>query len=142
MDSSAIRLEGVLLGWFRPNQTNTYKFGVEYLDRQKTKLLPAFGVFITPTPDFRFDLYFPRPRLAQKIRLNNGGEMWMYLGSEYGGGSWAVERSDVQGANLKDQVDVNDIRTFIGVEFTRATGRTSFFEFGYVSNRNIIMKSK
>ncbi|MCH2178831.1 MAG: hypothetical protein MK106_08510 [Mariniblastus sp.] len=141
MDSSAIRLEGVLLGWFRPNQTNTYKFGVEYLDRQKTKLLPAFGVFITPTPDFRFDLYFPRPRLAQKVRLNNGGEMWLYLGSEYGGGSWAVERSDVLGANLRDQVDVNDIRTFIGVEFTRASGRTSFFEFGYVSNRNIIMRS-
>ena len=52
-----------------------------------------------------------------------------------------MERSDVLGANLRDQVDVNDIRTFIGVEFTRASGRTSFFEFGYVSNRNIIMRS-
>ena len=68
--------------------------------------------------------------------------MWMYIGSEYGGGSWAVERTDVGGAaTFKDQADVNDIRTFIGVEFTRANGRTSFFEFGYVSNRNIIMKS-
>ncbi|MCH2182539.1 MAG: hypothetical protein MK108_11085 [Mariniblastus sp.] len=145
----AVRLQGVLLGWFRLNQTNTYKFGVEYLDRQKVKLLPCFGVFITPTPDFRFDLYFPRPRLAQRVRSFTNGEMWAYLGSEYGGGSWAVERRNVlspgQGPvldlTIKDQVDVNDIRSFIGIEYTGPKGRTGFFEIGYVSNREIILRS-
>ena len=142
----ALRMQGVLLGWFRLNQTNTYKFGVEYLDRQRIKLLPCFGVFITPTPDFRFDLYFPRPRLAQRIRSFTTGEMWAYIGSEYGGGSWAVERvieapNPADSLLIKDQVDVNDIRSFIGVEFTGPRGRTGFFEIGYVSNRDIILRS-
>ena len=144
MSTGALRLEGVLLGWFRPNQTNTYKFGVEYLDRQKTKLLPAVGVFITPTPDFRFDLYFPRPRLAQRVRSFSAGEMWVYLGAEYGGGSWAVERNGEYGKDFppgRDQVDINDVRSFIGIEYMSPKGRTGFCEIGYVSNRDIILKS-
>ncbi|MDG2185381.1 MAG: hypothetical protein P8K79_06855 [Mariniblastus sp.] len=142
----ALRYQGVLLGWFRLNQTNTFKFGVEYLDRQRIKLLPCFGVFITPTPDFRFDLYFPRPRLAQRVRSFTSGEMWAYVGSEYGGGSWAVERrfenpNPALNVTIKDQVDVNDIRSFIGIEYTGPKGRTGFFEIGYVSNRDIILRS-
>ena len=150
LDSYALRMEGVLLGWFRPNQTHTFKFGAEYLGRQRIKILPAFGVFITPTPDYRLDLYFPRPRIAQRVRSFTNGELWCYISSEYGGGSWAVERNGYYAKSMaeavpprssKDRVDINDIRSVIGFEYLSPRGRTAFFEVGYVSNRDIILRS-
>ncbi len=136
-NSDSIRITGLGLGWFRLNNTNTFKLGVEYLDRVRVKLLPAVGFFIYPTPDLKLDVYFPRPRLAQRMPNLGNAEVWAYVGGEYGGGSWTIERLGGMG----DQADVNDIRAYIGVEWVGPRRVTGLFEFGYVFNREIIYRS-
>ena len=137
MNSDSIRFMGVGLGWFRINEHNTFKVGVEYFDRVDIKLLPAFGLFYSPSPDVRFDIYFPRPRIAQRVRRVTTYEVWVYAGGEYGGDSWTVERF----GGLNDRIDVNDVRAYVGGEWTGAAGFTGFFEFGYVFNRELVFES-
>ena len=136
LTSDSLRVTGVGLGWFRINEVNTVKIGVEYLDRIKVKLLPAFGVFVSPTSNFRLDVYFPRPRLAQRLPNIADYEVWVYAGAEYGGGSWTIER---MGGD--DQVDINDVRSFIGLEWMGPRRVTGFFEIGYVTERELVFKS-
>lgn len=135
--SYALRWTGKLVGWYRMNDYTVGKFGVEYLDRVDVKLLPAFGVYMTPNPDIKFDLYFPRTKLSHRIPNINDYEAWSYIGAEYGGGSWAIKRSD----DSNDQVDINEIRSFIGVEWMGTKRVTGFFELGYVFNREIVYRS-
>ena len=68
--SDAIRLTGKLLGWYRLNQYTVGKLGVEYLDRVNVKLLPAVGVYMTPNPDMKFDLYFQNPNSLTESRTS------------------------------------------------------------------------
>ena len=135
--SDAIRVQGRLLGWQRINEYTVGKLGLEYLDRVDVKLLPAVGVFLSPNPDIKFDLYFPRTKLAHRIPNIGNYEMWSYVGAEYGGGSWAIERID--GSN--DQVDINDVRAFIGVEWIGPRRVTGFFDFGYAFERELVYAS-
>jgi hypothetical protein len=137
VNSDSLRITGLGLGWVRLNNTTTFKIGIEYLDRVDIKLLPAIGFFIYPSPDIKFDVYFPRPRLAHRLPSLGNYEMWAYLGGEYGGGSWTVERITMVG----DQVDVNDIRVFGGLEWTGPRQVTGLFEVGYVFNRNLVYRS-
>jgi hypothetical protein len=65
-------------------------------------------------------------------------ETWSYVGAEYGGGSWTVDRSI---AGFVDQVDMNDIRAFVGVEWMGPRGVTGFFECGYVFDRELVYAS-
>lgn len=140
MDSDAIRLTGVGLGWLRLTPTATLKFGIEYLDRVDIKLFPAGGLFIQPTPDLKMNLYFPRPKVAWRFPNLNNYEVWGYAGAEYGGGSWSLERD--RGAafgTVDNRVDINDIRTFIGLEWLGPRGITGFFEGGYVFERELVI---
>ena len=135
--SSAIRLTGLLVGWTRINSYTIGKFGVEYFDRVGIKLLPAFGVYMTPNPDVRLDLFFPRAKIAQRLPNFNDYEAWTYVSAKYGGGSWAIDRAD--GAN--DQVDINDVRTALGVEWIGPRRVTGYFELGYVFHRELLYRS-
>ena len=114
------------------------KLGVEYFDRVDLKLLPAVGVFLAPNQDIRFDVYFPRPKLAHRLPNFRNLEAWGYVGAEYGGGSWAIER--LSGAD--DQVDINDVRAFLGIEWMGPRGRTGLAEFGYLFEREMIYRSQ
>jgi len=135
--SDAIRVQGRLLGWQRLNEYTVGKLGVEYLDRVRVKLLPAVGLFLSPNPDIKFDLYFPRTKLAHRIPNVGNFEMWAYAAGEYGGGSWAIERID----GSDDQVDINDVRATIGVEWIGPRRVTGFFEFGYAFERELVFAS-
>lgn len=135
--SDALRATGKLLGWYRLNCYTVGKLGVEYFDRVDVKLLPAVGVYMTPTPDMKFDLYFPKSKLAHRIPNINDFEAWAYVGGEYGGGSWAIMRRD----GSTDQVDINDVRAYIGIEWMGPRRVTGFFEFGYVFDRSILYRS-
>jgi len=135
--SDAIRLQGRILGWQRINEYTVGKLGIEYLDRVKVKLLPAVGLFLSPNPDIKLDLYFPRTKLAHRIPNVGNYEMWSYVGAEYGGGSWAIERID----GSDDQVDINDVRAFIGVEWIGPRRVTGFFDFGYAFERELVYAS-
>ncbi len=134
LDSDSLRLTGVGLGWLRLNQTNVFKFGIEYFDRIEVKLLPAFGLFIRPTPDLQLDLYFPRPRIAQRLPNFRSLETWLYVAGEFGGGNWTVERI----GGLDDRVDINDYRAILGLEWLGPRGVTGFVETGYVFERELV----
>ncbi len=137
VNSDSVRVGGLALGWYRFNNATTFKLGIEYLDRVRVKILPAGGFFLYPNPDFKIDLYFPRPKIAYRCRNLGLDESWIYLGGEYGGGSWTVKRIDDTG----DQADVNDIRVFVGLESAGPTRITGFFDVGYVFNREIVYRS-
>jgi hypothetical protein len=117
--------------------TTTLKIGVEYLDRLDIKLFPAVGLFMMPSSDVKFDLYFPRPKFARRLPNNYNLDAWWYLAGEYGGGSWSIERMGGMG----DQVDINDIRAFVGAEWLTRRNITGFIEFGYVFERELVYAS-
>jgi len=136
LTSDSVRVFGTGLVWFRLNPTVTIKGGVEYLDRVDLKLLPAGGIFWRPNQDYYFELYFPRPRFGQRVTALGNYDVWFYLGGEYGGGSWTVERA-VTG--ISQRVDINDIRIFAGFEWTgRVTPFRGFAEAGYVFERELV----
>lgn len=137
VNSDSIRLTGVGLGRYRVTNTATIKAGVEYLDRLDVKIIPAVGLFLMPTPDLRLDIYFPRPRLARRIHNYGNYEVWAYVGGEYGGGSWTIERM----GSMEDQVDINDMRVFLGFDWLGPNGVTGFFEGGYVFERELVFAS-
>jgi hypothetical protein len=110
------------------------KFGVMYIDRNDIKLLPAGGVLYTPTPQVRFDFFFPQPKLSAQLTTVGQFEVWWYVAAEYGGGAWTIERTD----GTSDRVDINDIRVSGGLEWTGPNGLTGFFEIGYVFKREVV----
>jgi hypothetical protein len=135
--SDGLRLTGKLVGWNRINDYTVGKLGVEYLDRVDVKLLPAFGVYMAPNPNIRWDLYFPRTKLAHRLPNVGNFEVWSYVGAEYGGGSWVMDRRD----GSSDQADINDVRSFLGFEWMGPRRVTGFFEVGYVFQREIVYRS-
>ena len=141
--TDSLRLTGVGLGWWRLSNQTTLKVGIEYLDRVEVKLLPAFGIFITPNNNTKLDLYFPRPRIARRIPNWGNVEVWAYLGGEYGGGSWTIRRMALDGMggvlpNIGSRLDINDLRAFVGLEWLGRRNVTGFAEFGYVFDRELL----
>lgn len=138
-DSDSFRFPGVGLIKYQLTERLQIKGGIEYLDRLQVQLLPAFGVLWTPNPQTRFDIYFPRPKLAQYLTTVGNQDLWWYVGGEYGGGSWTIQRD----SGLTDRVDYNDIRVVLGTEFGPAQRMANadpvgFFEVGFVFRRQII----
>lgn len=105
-------------------------FGVLYLNRNDIRLLPAGGVIWNPTLDQRYELIFPRPKLAHRISAGPGHEDWLYLGAEFGGNSFAYDRG-----GIVDTVTLRDYRAFLGLERKLNGGAGYRIEVGYVFSR-------
>jgi hypothetical protein len=133
-DTHSFRVSGRGLGTFRATPEVQLKFGVEYINRNDLKLLPAGGVLWTPNPQVRFDIYFPKPKLAIYVTTLGNTELWAYLAGEYGGGAWTIDRAT--GGN--DRIDINDIRAIVGTEWMTGRSWKGFFEAGYVFNRDVV----
>jgi len=129
----SFRVLGTGLGRFRLTPNLALKLGVTYLDRVDIKMLPAGGVFWKPTEDLNLDIYFPRPKLSMRIKQLGTADVWGYIGGEYGGDSWTIERA----SGASDQVDLNDMRAYIGVDWTTVRAKRGFFEAGFVFKRNL-----
>lgn len=141
INSDSVRYQGKAMGRLRLTPTSTGRAGVFYLDRNKIKLLPAFGILWAPNPDTRFDIFFPEPKLAHYLTTVGNSDMWWYLTGNYGGGNWTIKQPD--GSN--DQVDINDIRIMMGLEFGRSDQirqglRVGFVEGGYAFNRELVYR--
>lgn len=134
LNDESLRIQGLGLGVFRFTPTLTGKVGAMYLDRNKIKILPAGGILWTPTPQVRFDFFFPQPKLAAHLTTLGKHDLWWYLAGEYGGGAWTIERAD----GTSDNVDINDIRVSAGVEWSGPSGVSGFFEGGFVFKRQVI----
>jgi hypothetical protein len=133
MNTHSLRIQGLGLGTLKLTPTMTLKLGVMYLDRNDIKLLPAGGILWQPSPQVRFDFFFPQPKLASYLSTVNNKEVWWYVAGEYGGGAWTIHRT----ANFSDQIDINDIRVSIGLE-TQGKGLNMFGEVGYVFDRRVV----
>jgi hypothetical protein len=138
----SLRIMGQGLFRIRATPTTTVRAGVIYLDRNRLKLLPAGGVLWTPNAQTRFDIYFPRPKLAQQLTTLGNQDIWWYIGGEYGGGAWTVERE----AGFSDRIDINDIRLTVGLEWGQSAllqegRRTGFFEAGWLTSREVFYVS-
>jgi hypothetical protein len=134
LNDHSLRIQGLGLGVFRLTPTLTAKAGVMYLDRNKIKILPAGGLLWTPTPQVRFDIFFPQPKLSAYLTTVGRYELWGYIAGEYGGGAWTIQRAD----GTSDRVDINDIRVMAGIEWTGPRGLNGFVEGGFVFKRQVI----
>lgn len=134
LSDESLRIMGVGLGVFRLTPTLTFKVGATYLDRNKIKILPAGGLLWTPTPQVKFDIYFPQPKLSAYLTTVGRYELWGYAAAEYGGGAWTIQRAD----GTSDAIDINDIRISGGFEWTGPRGLTGFVETGFVFRRQVV----
>jgi hypothetical protein len=115
------------------------KGGVAYIDRVQFDWLPTGGVIWHPNPKSRWDIYFPQPKIACYVNTMGNQDLWWYVGGEFGGGSWTVER--LSGATQR--VDINDIRVYTGFEWGpsdlfREGRRLGFVEVGWITNRRLV----
>ena len=129
--SEALRITGRVILAYDWSPNLKLIGGLVYLDRTDVNFLPAAGIIWTPTPDWRFEIIAPRPRVA--YRLKEQGEMqdWLYLAGEFGGGSWAIE-----GPNGPEVLNAQDYRLVSGYERRREGFMTGRLELGYVFGRS------
>ena len=110
----------------------TVMAGAVYLDRNDFSWLPALGFQWTPTPDWRCEITFPRPRIAYRVgHLPYQFEDWVYLAAAIGGNSYAVRR--VSGAD--DELSFQDYRIVFGGERLIHGGTGFHLETGFVFGR-------
>ena len=132
---NAVRVFGLgLLAWQWIPEELELSFGVVSLGRDDIPVLPAIGLVWTPTPQWRIDAVFPRPRVAYRWSKDAArSETWVYLSSALGGNTWAVSRSSGE----VDELSLKDLRLLVGVEQIRAGGRGHFIEAGWVFAREL-----
>jgi hypothetical protein len=135
----AFRLGGLLLLSYDlvPGEL-TLSGGIARLDRNDYDLIPAAGLTWTPSPDLRFDLNFPKPRIARRVgHVPFLLEDWVYVGASLGGGSWAVERV----TGIDDELTLLDYRVVLGLERLVDGGSGVNVEAGYVFGRRLEYES-
>lgn len=137
-DADSIRLLGTGVGVYQASPEFAVKVGVAYIDRVKYKLLPAAGILWTPNPQTRWDIFFPAPKLSNYWTTLGNQQVWWYLGGEYGGGSWSIEREEDPEKGKDERIDINDIRIYAGIEWWNLNRYYGFAEIGYVFDREIV----
>ena len=135
--TESIRIQTMSYGWVRLTPQLMLKLGVNYIDRVDLKLLPAVGVLWEPNPETRFDIFFPRPKIARKLSPVGTAEIWLYVAGEYGNGSWTIESYN----GSTDQVDINDIRLMVGFDWFTQNGMRGMFEVGWVTSRDVVYRN-
>ncbi len=137
--SDAFRLIAKSFGIFIYSQQTQFIFGAAYLDREDIKALPIAGLIHQFNPGLKMELVFPRPKISLRVLNDSQISQWLYLGGEFGGGSWAIRRSNA--ARSMDIATYSDLRLILGLDTKKTTGETSFLEIGYVFDRELEYKS-
>ena len=112
--------------------------GVLYLNRQDIRLLPAGGLIWKPNETMNYELLFPRPKLAHRLRYGETWADWVYLAGEFGGNSFAILHSD----RSRDIATLRDWRLMLGVERKLDGGSGMRAEVGFVFNRRLEFSSE
>jgi hypothetical protein len=107
--------------------------GVLYVNRNKVKVLPAGGLIWNPDEDTHLLFLFPQPKLSRRILTTGATQWWAYLGGEFGGGRWSVERAD----GSIDLIDYTDSRVLLGLEWLVPEGVKAHLEVGYAFGRKV-----
>jgi hypothetical protein len=130
----ALRITGHGFGAWEASEDLRIVAGLIYLDRYDVNMLPAGGLLWTPSDDKRFELIFPRPRLAWRIAERPRASHWAYVAAEFGGNQWATQSN-----TGNDQVMViRDYRLLAGWERRPAQlGLSWRVEGGWVTGRTV-----
>jgi hypothetical protein len=142
--TDSLRILGRGMGVFTISPTMQFKLGVWYIDRLDIKLLPAGGIVWTPSPDARYEITFPAPKLAHRCSTIGNHDIWAYLRGEYGGGAWTCTRPAGGGLpEMSDEFEYSDIRLALGVDVLPETksGLRGYLEVGYSFNRVLVFRS-
>ena len=139
----AVRVSGRGLAVYESSPAAKWIVGVAYLNRAGATVLPVAGVIYERSSDVRWELIFPRPRLVWKAGdpsagRSAGDQRWWYVGGEFGGGVWAIERRSTA---MLDLVSYSDLRLMVGHERKIVGGLNRRYEFGYVFNREVEYRS-
>ncbi|MCA9234967.1 MAG: hypothetical protein KDA44_05830 [Planctomycetales bacterium] len=133
--SKATRVTGRAFAVYESSPAAKWVLGVVYLNRAGVSVLPAAGLIYTPRDDVRWDIIFPRPKVAWKLAGSTvNDERWWYVGGELGGGAWAITHPS-DGA--LDFVNYRDLRVLLGYERKIIGGLSRQFEIGYVFAREL-----
>lgn len=137
LSADAVRVLGRAMGYYTVSPALQWAAGIVYLDRTDLPVLPAFGAICQPRDDVRFELMFPKPRLAWRQFFSPLCEQWVYVTGELGGQSWGVVRA----SGADDIATYRDLRLVVGVERKMTSGSSWFVEGGYVFGREIEYES-
>lgn len=140
-DSIRYMGKGVAVLKFSPDVR--IKAGAWYLDRNKTKILPAGGICWTPNPDIYFDVLFPNPEVGKRLTTWGNTDWWLYFAGDYGGGTWTIKRNNGLGippTGDYDRVDYNDIRIALGLRFETLRKFQGNFEVGFACSRELVYR--
>ena len=132
--SQSLRITGHGFGAWEATDNLRVVAGLIYLDRYDVNMLPAGGLVWTPADDQRFELIFPRPRLAWRFAEHPRAAHWSYLAAEFGGNQWAMQSA----TGADEVVVIRDYRLIAGWERKPADLGISWrLETGFVFGRTV-----
>ena len=138
--SDSFRFISTALAYYQLSPETQWMAGVMYLDRFDLNWFPIFGfIYAEPESDWRWEVVFPRPKFSRRVLRGEDKDSWAYLAGEFGGGAWAVQRTN--GAD--DMIAYRDWRVTLGYETkVKDFSALSWFgEVGYVFNRQLEYRS-
>ena len=137
----AIRITGHGVGAWTCSPTTMIVLGATYLDRRDVAVLPVAGIIWKPDEDSKFELVFPKPKIAHRIYWTwlppDQVEDWVYVAGELGGGIWAFQHA----SGADDVFSYRDYRVMLGIERKVFGGLGTRVEVGYVFGRKIELTS-
>lgn len=139
--SEALRITGGGAAVYRPNDVWKVVLGAQYIDRANANLLPVAGFVYTPNDDWEYKLVFPVPRISWRLPwtdMPGRDERWAYIGAEYGGGAWGVQRA----SGASDGLDITEYQIFLGYERKIIGGLSRHIELGWVFGRELRYRSR
>jgi hypothetical protein len=142
--SDAIRIQARAIGLWSCDEDLQLALGFLYLDREDIAAMPMAGLIWTPSDDCKAELLFPRPRVLYRLSGDDVSSRWIYIGGEFGGGSWAIERNDIGPPPKQPRDDVVTYsvwRFLVGFEAKKKTGFAPRVEAGFNFNRSVEFKS-
>ena len=92
--------------------------GVMATGRTDFPVMPIGGLIWTPSPDWRHEIIFPKPKLRVVLPMAKRPDWWGYTAGEFGGNSYAIESA--WGAN--DIATYRDLRFHPGARTQRTSG--------------------
>jgi hypothetical protein len=136
----AVRINGRAIAIYDPSPEWKGVLGVTYVHGGWAKIVPVVGVVYEPNDDVKYELVFPRPRVAWRLPYSpvpGRDEFWFYLLGEFGNSIWAFEQMD----RSPDIFASRDWRVILGLERKIIGGLSHRVELGYVFSREIKLAS-
>lgn len=131
--SDAWRLTGRFIAAWDWSPTLKFVGGAWFLGREDIPVSPIFGGVWKPNDCWQVDAVFPRPRVYYRFEAHDDVKNWIYVGGEFGGNSWAIDRA----GGVPDKVTYRDLRLVVGWERTKKLGLNGRLELGWVFDREI-----